>query len=112
MKTFRQFILESISNLNTIEAHELLQQIYKHHHSPQDFDEGDITDRIYKHDTYQLKKVPLKKVKVGQWHTDPEMVGQYKKNLEKTESPPIVIKPNGTIIDGSHRAEAPCPIFF
>lgn len=89
-----------------ISAYEVFQHVMNTHTRPQDFEEGDLEDRIYKHNEYELKSVPLNKIKTGQWSVDSHAVDEYKERLTHSEAPPIVITSGGTIIDGTHRAEA------
>lgn len=88
-----------------IEVSELIQVVRKIHASPQDFDDGDLTDRLYKFSTYQLKEIPLDTLDALEWSSADWMVDEYA--ALSTQAPPIVYDPKKkSIIDGTHRALA------
>ena len=90
-----------------ISATDLYALIEEMHHSPEDFEGGDITDRIYAYDVYHLTEVPTKSIERGQWNVYKELSWRYQEMYSKgQEPPPIVIDENGNIIDGTHRHEA------
>lgn len=92
---------------STASARDIYDYVFSIHHNEVDFDEGDIGDRIYKYDEYELKTISLSKLNLEEWYADDGMVDEY---AEKgTDIPPIVLGIKNrkyTIIDGVHRANA------
>lgn len=88
-----------------IPVSDLVKIVQKIHASPQDFDEGDLMDRLYKFDMYQLQELPLDTLDAFQWSSADWMVDEYA--ALSTQAPPIVYDPKQkSIIDGTHRALA------
>ena len=79
------------------------------HRNPDDFEDGDISDRIFQYEYYILdNQFPISDLE--EWEVQPYLVNdfirQYKQN---SDYPPIVIGKDNemfTIIDGIHRANA------
>lgn len=74
------------------------------HSSPQDFDEGDLLERIERHAHYKLQSIALNRLDPHEW-TVCESLAQEYATLD-TPCPPIVIDPYDSIIDGTHRVNA------
>jgi len=89
----------------TITASQLVSLVQKIHSREQDFDEGNLTDRIYQFGTYHKKKMKVAELS-SDYQINDQMVEQYMAMDPKT-MPPIVWDPvNKDMIDGTHRLEA------
>lgn len=89
-----------------LEPHEVLDYVAKIHGKKEDIEDGDLSDRIYSHPWYELKAVPISKIK-NEWAVNK----QYAKDLStKLNDNPIVIYKDLSgyyyTIDGGHRLEA------
>jgi hypothetical protein len=74
------------------------------HHNKEDFDEGNLIDRIYEYDVYEERNIPIENI-TSPWEVDEALVDEYiKKGSENM--PPIVIDSDYDIIDGTHRFAA------
>lgn len=87
----------------------LVDEAIDMHHTPEDFEEGDIVDRIHLNKYYNLQRVSLSDIQEVPYSIDDYLVDEYMaKNME--EMPPVIlgIKVNRErlIIDGSHRITA------
>lgn len=90
-------------NKRTLTNYEIFDYVYKIHSRQQDFDEGDLEDRIYKFSKYILTKLPVKRLyEENNWQIDDHKVKKYI-NLGSTLPPIVYDKVNYEIIDGSHR---------
>jgi GNAT superfamily N-acetyltransferase/RNA:NAD 2'-phosphotransferase (TPT1/KptA family) len=89
---------------DVVDEADIYEYCKSHHHNPEDFYEGDIGERIEHYPFYILQKVPLSKIDTNEWDTLEDVVAEYA-GLN-TPFPPIVIYPDGTIVDGTHRANA------
>jgi GNAT superfamily N-acetyltransferase len=88
-----------------IEGWDLAQRVAEFHHSPEDFDEGDIEQNISAFGTYHLQQYPLSKLERGLFTIDDDLVASYAGRT--SAAPPIVVDPtHGWVIDGNHRVEA------
>lgn len=104
MKTFKQF-LEYKEQI--ISSDELVEMVRKMHHTIEDLDEGDLEDRIRKHDFYKLVDADATHIDADMWNSDEDLVDDYKNLIDKKPNyPPIILDSDNTIIDGTHRAKA------
>ena len=88
------------------EVHSIVQDI---HRDSDDFEEGDLSDRIYNFDEYKLVAFPINKLNLTEWDVDDGMVKDFMEEISKNKDsmPPIVYDPvHKSIIDGIHRANA------
>ena len=78
------------------------------HRNDEDFIEGDITERIFQADEYELTTV-CPQFLDQEWDVNEDLVSQYME-MDPTKCPPVIILKLGqdlyTIIDGSHRIES------
>ena len=99
LENWREYLNEQVS------ATEVETLVRGHHHNEEDFQEGDLTERIEEHGPYELKKdVPIKSI-ISPRAVDETMVDEYVK-LGLQAVPPIVVASNYEVIDGTHRFEA------
>ena len=76
------------------------------HHSPEDFDDGDLVHNITSFGRYELKRVPVEGLKLDIYDIHDVMVDEYVA-LDPSTQPPIILNPiHNLIIDGNHRANA------
>jgi len=75
------------------------------HRRAEDFEEGDLQDRLYAFPLYRLTLIPIADIDLEEFETDEDLILSY---AEKTGTmPPIVFDPSsGSIIDGIHRTNA------
>ena len=104
----RVFVTEAQKHI--VASSKVVDDVLAIHQNRDDFDEGDLIDRIYFNDSYELKMIPIEDI-VSPWHADEFKVDDYVKRIgDKGDYPPIVVdaERNGTyeIIDGTHRYEA------
>jgi hypothetical protein len=77
------------------------------HPRQEDFEEGNLGNRIYGWDTYERKIVSLSFIQVGEWGVDADDVRAYAdQRLAGSNFPAIVCTATGRIIDGEHRVQA------
>lgn len=101
----REFISES----RIVDAHTIYSDVQAGHREPEDFAEGDIGDRIYWFDDYQLTSLPVSKIDLDEFYVDEDLVDDIVKHIKDSPStmPPIVYDPiEQSVIDGIHRANA------
>ena len=108
MREFMQ-IVESLSDWpQTIDGNTLSRKIEADalHHTPEDFDYGDLVHNITSFGRYELKRVPVESLKLGIYTIHDDIVDEYAALDPKTQ-PPIVLNPiHNLVIDGNHRANA------
>jgi len=90
-------------------SNDIYSYVYSLHRNEEDFEDGDITDRIHYNDMYKLCYIPLNEIDI-EYEVDYDYVKDYIKEYKSTNDyPPIVLgyKHFGRydIIDGTHRAE-------
>lgn len=76
------------------------------HSSPQDFDEGDLRERLERHRRYRLMNIDLARLNPSEWTVCETLVNEYAHARFDTQAPPIVVDPYDSIIDGIHRVNA------
>ena len=104
MKTFKQFLENEEQIISSDELVEIVKILHLNH---EDFEQGDLEDRIRKHDFYKLVDADASRIKEYMWHSDDDIVSDYQKRLkEEPNYPPIILDRHNTIIDGTHRARA------
>lgn len=87
-----------------VDADFIIQYVTQMHHTPEDLDEGDLSDRIYRFGRYKLTKIPISLLDLDEWAYD-EYKGKQMAAMPVDTMPPIVFDPiNQSIIDGTHRA--------
>jgi hypothetical protein len=75
------------------------------HHREEDFDEGDIVDRIYACGSYRLTLLPIADIDLEEFYVDEDLVETFTKKNEPM--PPIIFDETyKSLIDGIHRAKA------
>jgi GNAT superfamily N-acetyltransferase len=100
-------VLESSNEL--VSASQIYATVQKIHRALNDFSEGDLGDRIYWFDDYKLVNLPISKLNLDEHWVDEDYVEDYMNHIadSKHTMPPIVFDPiAGSIIDGTHRANA------
>lgn len=97
-----------LDHQKTISSDDLFHIVQDMHHSPEDFHEGNIDERINAYDSYALEKLVLADINLDEWNLDALMVQEYAQNIKNGQvAPPIVYDPvEESIIDGAHRANA------
>lgn len=87
---------------------DLVELAKKIHHSRQDFEEGDLIDRIKNFGVYVLQEVAISQIDRGSYAIDEELVEEYTEEPQET-MPPIIL---GDVyggkydaVDGNHRVE-------
>lgn len=100
---------ESLSpTMDEIEAEEFTRAT----HREEDFDEGDILERIQAFAPYKLIKFPISRLRLNEWSVDEWKVDEIKDQIKnENKYIPILIADYGkgglvTVIDGTHRANA------
>ena len=99
----KEFIVESV------DPGTIFNQVKKIHHTFQDIEEGDLPDRIYWFDEYKKSELPLSQLDLNEFGFDEQLVDDYVTLIQSSPKtmPPIVYDPiAGSIIDGTHRANA------
>ena len=101
-------LIEHILNENTVvDSRTVLDMVQDIHGRPEDFDEGDLIHRINKFDTYEKTVMDIDDLNLDEWEVDEDFVEELSKRIEKEGYYPIVYDPDdGSIIDGTHRANA------
>ncbi len=97
------------SSNELVPASQIYATVQKIHRALNDFSEGDLGDRIYWFDDYKLVNLPISKLNLDEHWVDEDYVEDYMNHIadSKHTMPPIVFDPiSGSIIDGTHRANA------
>jgi hypothetical protein len=98
-------IAESHNWPQTISGSDLADEVESWHHTPEDFDDGDILQNVMQFQTYHLQRFPLAELKLDLFTIHDQLVNDYV--AMGSDAPPIVIDPrHNIIIDGNHRANA------
>lgn len=103
----REILSENLAN--KVDANYVYSLAKKIHHTPEDFGEGNLSDRIFWFDEYQLTNLPIDSIDLSEWNVDDDRVNDYVNRISKSKNkiPPIIYDPiSNSIIDGSHRANA------
>jgi hypothetical protein len=88
-----------------ISGHDLAYMAMEWHHTPEDFNDGDIFQNITSFGKYRLQKLPVSLLDRGLYSTSDELINQYA--LLDTKAPPIIVDLNNkNVIDGNHRVKA------
>jgi len=105
---FKKLITGDLPELGTtIKESEIYQYVETLHVNGDDFEDGDIGDRIEESESYVLKKVLLSDLDLEEWYFDEEVAEEYAaKYVETNYIPPIVVSAAGSIVDGTHRANS------
>jgi hypothetical protein len=86
---------------------DLIDDVRSQHHTPEDFDEGDLEDRLYAYRRYRLQNVPLDQIELDEWEVVEEWVADYVRRLGAGSEPPSpILRHDLGIIDGTHRLNA------
>lgn len=93
---------------NLIPSDEIVDIVYSLHTREEDFEQGDLVERIKSFPFYELKNIPLSSLDTDEFMTDAELVDKYEEEIRlNPDYPPIVFDPiNSTIIDGMHRVQS------
>ena len=98
-----------IKEINNASSGELDRLVFRSHHTPEDFDEGDIQERIDKFDYYHLVKINLKTLDRDEFDVNYGLVEYYVEKIKNEgieNMPPMLISDSLEIIDGIHRLNA------
>jgi ParB-like chromosome segregation protein Spo0J len=99
-------VLKEINNAST---GELDRVVINSHHTPEDFSEGDIQERMDQFDYYHLVEINLNRLDREEFHVDDDLVEDYVEKIKNEgveNMPPMLISNNDEIIDGIHRLNA------
>lgn len=97
-----------LDNNRTYSPYEIVEFVRSIHYRPEDFEEGDIVDRIYENSKYILTEIPLNKIEKVVYYIDKDIVKEYCEMSPDTMPPVVLGEPYGDeslypIIDGGHR---------
>lgn len=90
---------------------DLAQHAEGWHHTPEDFEDGDIAHNIEAFGEYDLRRVPLSELNLDLFSSDDYLIRQYAQQPAES-APPIIVDlgegrwGRGWVIDGNHRAKA------
>lgn len=91
-----------------VTADEVLELVFGIHSNKEDFEEGDLVDRVQKVDSYELTTVCPQLIE-PEWAISEDKLERYTKLDPKTCPPVVIIKHSEDdyeIVDGTHRIEA------
>lgn len=89
-----------------IEEHVVYGLAQRAHHTPEDFCDGDLGERIEQFSHFELSTVRIADLNLNEWQLDDDLVDAYSE-LDGQLAPPIIYDAvNRSIIDGLHRANA------
>lgn len=105
-----QFLCETSDGAwpQTIDGYSLANRLMDSvsHHSPEDWEEGDLYARITAFGRYDLRPIAVSDIDLGRFNTDDQLVGDYAE-MPASSAPPVVYDPTEQeLIDGNHRALA------
>jgi len=101
-------VVES-SESQLIPSNYVLDEVESIHRNYDDFEDGDLAERILEHDYYKLVSLSIDRLDLDEWDVDEYLVDDIVLMIRKNPKtmPPIVIDGNDhSIIDGIHRANA------
>ena len=100
-------LTEATNYAPTLTAYEVLQLMETIHHSPEDFDTGDINHRVWKFTRYVFQQLPVADLH-SPWNLDDQRVADYATRMRQGETPPPIIydADADVMIDGGHRLAA------
>lgn len=106
-REFNMKISDVLIENTIVDARHVLDYVSSHHGRPEDFDEGDLVDRINKFDTYEKKVIDIGDLDLDEWEVDEDYVEDLMIKIKKDGYEPIVFDPDeNSIIDGIHRSNA------
>ena len=109
MKEFGDTAAEE-KNSKEMSSDDMHSYVSNLHTKEEDWEEGDLSDRIYRFKRYKLENIPTENIAYGEFQTDEFNVIKYEKLYKKTKKyPPVVVFKDGDyyrIIDGTHRVDA------
>jgi len=78
------------------------------HHTPEDFFDGDLAERIEEYSEYRLVEIDLTSIDLDEWDICEDTVEDYMEEIkDNLDSLPIpLISADNSIIDGTHRLNA------
>lgn len=88
-----------------MDAAALYNWVREIHSCVEDFDEGDLGDRLYAYDRYELECIDLAAVDADEWALCEEQAQEYA-DMPGAFPPIVFDAPNQSIIDGTHRVNA------
>lgn len=100
---------ESIQVGDEVDCTVVYRHVERIHNNPYDFDEGDLTERIYRFSSYRLERLPITLMDRGSYMIDEELIEKYKERPMKTMPPIVVGEIYGNqydVVDGNHRVES------
>ena len=108
IKKYLLLIEKVISENKLVSDNYISDYVESIHGKPEDFDEGDINDRIYKYSEYKLTKIEIDDLDLEEFYVDEDYVQDLELEIQKEgKYSPIVFDPDQkSIIDGIHRANA------
>lgn len=99
---------ESAQYPREMTADEIENYVRSIHDDEDDFNDGDLLERIHSFSKYTLMTLQTESIPHGQWSISDDLAEEYAQRiLRGEEMPPIVIQESGmVIIDGTHRHQA------
>ena len=94
---------------------DIYQYVEQIHRNEEDFEEGNLAERIEEFDKYKLMEIPINDINIDKYYLDDNYMDEYKSMTKKSSDyPPIVLDGDTrysygnkyTIIDGTHRVNA------
>ena len=78
--------------LESVDAYTIYNAVQSGHREPDDFIEGDLTDRIYWFDDYELTSLPIADIDLDEHYVDEDLVDDYIEHIKDSPKtmPPIV----------------------
>ena len=101
-------IVQHLDNLPQVSAESVFRLVRDCHYRKEDFDEGDLTDRLYSFRSYKKGIIDLRGINLHQFDICENTVDEYKAAyIANGPGPELVYDPvNNSLIDGNHRANA------
>jgi len=98
------------SNIHDVDAFYIESLVRENHSNEDDFESGDLLERIYAAPNYVLKNIPLDMIDTERYNLDENIVKELGKVDVKKWAPIVLHKIKGyskyDIVDGNHRANA------
>lgn len=108
---------------DVLDESDIYQYVEQIHRNEEDFQEGDLIERIEQFSKYKLMEIPIDDIDIDEFYLDDDYMDEYKSmTKDSSDYPPIVLNgskdistvryKNGkyvssyTIIDGTHRVNA------
>jgi hypothetical protein len=113
LKSFESYTIQTVNSLlkhtrgNIVTSKEVLDYVKSKHRDLDDFEIGDLEEKILKYPNYKLLNVPISNIETPDKEINEDDVRIFQNLYSKTgQYPPIILDKQLNIIDGLYRLAA------